>query len=224
MVNGAWRVPDAIADLTFGVVPLGTGNDFARTLGLTTDVDTALDRLVVGSTRQVDVAWLDERAFINSSAGGLLAEASERVGPGLKTLAGRLAYLIGGAQTAWEYEAPTVSFALDGAPPVEARVDVMVVGNARTLGGGHALTPDARIDDGTLDLLVIRESSLANLTRVLLGIARGEVEDDPSIWRASVRELAFTASREMVVNTDGAPRRLTHGRYRLQPRAARFLC
>ena len=66
VVNGVLRVPDALGGVVLGVIPLGTGNDFARALGLSADVDVAIERLAAGRPREVDVAFLDDRAFLNS--------------------------------------------------------------------------------------------------------------------------------------------------------------
>ena len=88
----------------FGLLPLGTGNDFAAALGIPSDIDAALQVFQDGHTVDVDVGRLDDRVFVNISAGGFVAEVSDAVTPQLKTIAGRLAYLIGGAQTLLSFE------------------------------------------------------------------------------------------------------------------------
>src|SRR5688500_2454468 len=90
--------------VTFGVIPLGTGNDFATALGLPAELGAAIDQLLESPALVVDVGRLNDRYFVNVSAGGFLAEVSDAVNPRLKTLAGKLAYLIGGAQVILDYE------------------------------------------------------------------------------------------------------------------------
>ncbi|MDQ3255824.1 MAG: YegS/Rv2252/BmrU family lipid kinase, partial [Acidobacteriota bacterium] len=95
VLNGVANVEGALERITFGLIPLGTGNDFADALGLPEDVDAAINILLENRTVQVDVGRLNERFFINVSAGGFIAEVSDAVNPQLKSIAGKLAYLVG---------------------------------------------------------------------------------------------------------------------------------
>ena len=83
---------------------MGTGNDFAATLGLPEKVDEAIGLLLKGRSIDVDLGTLNGHHFVNVSAGGLIADVSDAVSPALKTIAGKLAYLIGGAQVLLDYE------------------------------------------------------------------------------------------------------------------------
>ena len=143
----------------------------------------------------------------------------------MKSVAGRLAYLVGGAQAALEYAPVGFRFHFAGFPPLSLPVQVMIVANGPTIGGGYALSPHARIDDGHLDLLVIQETSLPALAALMARCAGGELlEGEEAVFRARFTDLQFRADRETTLNTDGAPLRLEHGRYTVRPRAARFLC
>ena len=104
VLNGVAGVDGALERITFGLIPLGTGNDFASALGLPEDTEQALDILLRGETLRDDVGVLNERHFVNVSAGGFIAEVSDAVNPQLKTVAGKFAYLIGGAQVLMDYE------------------------------------------------------------------------------------------------------------------------
>jgi diacylglycerol kinase (ATP) len=94
-LNGVAAV-SALDRIRFGIVPLGTGNDFAAALGIPTDLDAALQTLLAERELRVDVGVVNGRCFLNTSGGGYIAEVSVAVTPQLKTIAGRLAYLIGG--------------------------------------------------------------------------------------------------------------------------------
>ena len=95
-VNGVAGV-GALDRVRFGIIPLGTGNDFAAGLGIPADVEQALELLGRERELRVDLGRVNGRAFINTSGGGYIAEVPVAVTPQLKTVAGRLAYLIGGA-------------------------------------------------------------------------------------------------------------------------------
>ena len=103
-VNGVASVPGGLKRITFGLIPLGTGNDFAQALGLPTDVDRAIGILTGVGSVAVDIGRLNKRYFVNVSGGGFIAEVSEAVTPQMKSIAGRLAYLVGGAQTLLDFE------------------------------------------------------------------------------------------------------------------------
>lgn len=104
VLNGIAAVDGGLARVTSGVIPLGTGNDFARALGLPPEVEPAVAAVLSEETRAVDLGCVSGQYFVNTSAGGFVAEVSEAVDPSLKSLAGRFAYLIGGAQVLWDYD------------------------------------------------------------------------------------------------------------------------
>jgi diacylglycerol kinase (ATP) len=98
-LNGVCDVSGALSQVSFGIVPIGTGNDFAAILGIPPDLEAALAAFAAGHVQLVDVGRLNGEHFVNVSAGGFIAEVSDAVTPQMKTIAGRLAYLLGGAQT-----------------------------------------------------------------------------------------------------------------------------
>src|SRR5918994_2383307 len=124
VMNGVYA-SGRLSDVVFGLLPLGTGNDFAAVIGIPSDVDDAVRAFADGHDMAVDVGRLDDRVFVNVSAGGFVAEVSEAVTPELKTVAGRLAYLIGGAPALLSYE------------PVRARIEP--IGESRVLYPSDAL-------------------------------------------------------------------------------------
>lgn len=247
VLNGVARTQGGLERLTFGLVPLGTGNDFADALGLPEDVEEAIDILVAGRAVQIDVGRMNERYFVNVSAGGFIAEVSDAVNPQLKTVAGKLAYLIGGAQVLMDYE--PVAMRLQIASPDEDndeakvkrtplsddiqspardkvhqfKMQMFAVCNSRLVGGGRLIAPHAIIDDGVLDVCVVRALPTLDFIQLLSKISAGEhvAEDDVAYFRA--REIDMEFSRAIKVNTDGEVLETERCRYQVLPRAARFL-
>jgi diacylglycerol kinase (ATP) len=228
VLNGVAKVTGALRRVTFGLIPLGTGNDFAGALGLPEDVPAAIDVLLGGRTLAVDVGLLNERYFINVSAGGFIAEVSEAVDPQLKTVAGKLAYLIGGAQVLFDYEAVAAGlrvFGKEDAPVFEGalRMQMFAVCNSRMVGGGRLIAPHALIDDGLLDVCVVEEMPTVEFISLLTRIPGGDHIEDERVhyFRARRAELSFR--RTIKVNTDGEVLEASRCHYRIYPRAARFL-
>ena len=225
-VNGVARVHGALARTTFGLIPLGTGNDFANALGLPEDVDAALDVLLAGRTIMSDVGVLNGRRFVNVSAGGFIAEVSDAVDPRLKSLAGKLAYLVGGAQVLFEFEPVRARVVADGGGAEAGReldLHMFAVCNSRQVGGGRLIAPGAIIDDGLLDVCLVESMPTLDFVGLLARVSEGgHVADGRvSYFRARALELSF--ARTIKVNTDGEVLETDACSYTVEPRAARFL-
>jgi diacylglycerol kinase (ATP) len=243
VLNGVYA-SGRLSDVVFGLLPLGTGNDFAAVIGIPSDVDDAVRAFADGHAIAVDVGRLDDRVFVNVSAGGFVAEVSEAVTPELKTVAGRLAYLIGGAQALLSYDPVRAriepigdshvlypSDALDavrdaspaGVAAHEVDLQLFAVCNSRLIGGGRLIAPEAVIDDGWLDVCVIEAMPTLEFVGLLREVARGDHLDDPRVSYFRARDLRLQFDRVIKVNTDGQVLDATSCRYSILPRAARFL-
>ena len=221
-INGVARVDGGLEAVTFGVIPLGTGNDFATALGLPEDVEAVIDSLLEGEPSRVDVGTLNDRYFVNVSAGGFLAEVSDAVHPRLKTVAGKLAYLIGGAQVLLDYDPVHVRLRrADG----EEEMDLyaFAVCNSRLVGGGRLIAPDAVIDDGELDVCLIQSMPTLEFLALLRRVSEGDHVDDDRVAYFRARELELSFDCSIKVNFDGQVLEAERCRYGVMPRAARFL-
>jgi diacylglycerol kinase (ATP) len=237
VLNGVANIEHGLSQVTFGVIPLGTGNDFATALGLPADISDAIDTLLQGDTAIVDIGRMNEQHFVNVSAGGFIAEVSDAVNPQLKTVAGKLAYLIGGAQVMLTYEpvrvqlvrvksaaTPSAASARDLSPlPSTMLLHAFAVCNSRLVGGGRLIAPHATIDDGRVDVCLIEAMPMVDFLALLKRVSDGEHVDDPRViyFQAEALELAF--DRVIKVNTDGQVLETNRCCYDVLPRAARFL-
>ena len=233
-----------LGDVVFGLLPLGTGNDFAAVIGIPIPIDDAIETLGEGHEIAVDVGRLDDRVFVNVSAGGFVAEASEAVTPELKTVTGRLAYLIGGAQALLSYDPvhariepgreshvlypsellARVRTASPGSVAVhELELQMFAVCNSPLIGGGRLIAPEARVDDGWLDVCVIEAMPMLDFVTLLRQVARGGHLDDPRVSYFRTRDLHLQFDRVIKVNTDGQVLEVPSCRYSVLPRAARFV-
>jgi diacylglycerol kinase (ATP) len=212
----------ALEETVFGVIPMGTGNDFATVLGLPEGGVDAAERVAAAQERRVDLGVLDERVFVNASGGGFIAEVSDALTPGLKTIAGRLAYLIAGAGVLMDYEPASVEARLGDEMLARRPCQLFVVCNGQTIGGGHRVAPRARLDDGVLDVCVVEAMGATEFLALLRRISKGDHLDDPAVTYRQFREGELTFTRTIKVNTDGEVRQADVCRYRVMPGAARF--
>jgi diacylglycerol kinase (ATP) len=227
-VGGTSPIPVG-TPIPIGVVPLGTGNDFAKALDLGEEPEAALDALLEGRVIDVDVGLVNDHPFVNTSAGGFIADVSEKVTETLKNAAGKLAYLVGGARALFGTEPFSARLAVHdddvsrAARPV-IDVQLFAVCNARFIGGGYPIAPDALIDDGLLDVLMVRRMPLMEFVAVLQRLATGQHRNDPAVlrFRSAAFELEF--DRTVRVNTDGELLEASRCRYQTRRGSALFFC
>jgi diacylglycerol kinase (ATP) len=222
-VNGVGATPGGFERVTFAVIPLGTGNDFATALGMPPDVDDALAAIVAGRSVAVDVGRLNDRYFINVSAGGFIAEVSDAVDPKLKTLAGKLAYLIGGAQVLFSHEPLAARVRTSSGRDAEVTLTIFAVCNSRLIGGGRVIAPEAAIDDGLFDVCLIEEMPTLEFLGLLRRVADGGHVDDDRVAYFRTADLELTFPRPTKVNTDGEVLEASSCRYELLPAALRII-
>lgn len=157
-----------------GVLPCGTGNDFARTLGLPAAPAEALRALLGGSARAVDVGSLNGQPFLNACGAGFDAQTVHAAQRAKRLGRGMLPYLYGVLDTLWRYRPLRMTVQADNAPPFFCECLLCLVANGQYIGGGMHVAPCARIDDGLLDLIYIDPLPRHMIVRLLPKLIRGE--------------------------------------------------
>lgn len=155
---------EAFDRVTLGVVPVGTGNNFAGNVGVT-DVDAAFDVLERGDRRRIDVGYANDCLFVNSCVAGITAEASAETSADMKGRIGVLAYVVNTFRKAADFDGVSLAVNVgdgDGDDDEETPVwsgdaEMILVGNGRrfTRRGGD----QADMEDGLLDVLVVESTS-----------------------------------------------------------------
>lgn len=231
VLNGVACVEGGLEHLIFGLIPLGTGNDFANSaLGLTENVEETLQILAQKQKQTIDVGQItvaeSKYFFINVSAGGFIAEVSDAVDPALKSIAGKLAYLIGGAQMIFNYDPVTTRVKIIHPNDTYERVfdiEMFAVCNSKLIGGGSLIAPDAVIDDGLFDVCIFKDVDTFQFINLLREIAVGTHLDNEETVYLRVPEIEFEFEREIKINADGEVLSAKKCHYKILPRAARFL-
>ena len=220
VVHGLMDLPEA-ARSVLGIMPLGTANDFATGCGIPRDPDQALALCLEGRAVPVDVGKANEHWFLNAASIGFGAEITATTPPELKHLLGPAAYAVMGAILAMNVHHYRGRLTLPNRE-ITGSGPVAIVGNGRQAGGGVQVTPRARIDDGLLDVLAVRNIP----AMALLTAARELQELSPdgeyiSYWQTPWAE-AHT-EEAIPVNLDGEPMQFSNVRYEAVPRAIRLI-
>jgi diacylglycerol kinase (ATP) len=192
--------------VVLGVLPVGTGNDFARSIGMPTEIDAAVDLLLSQQTRPLDVVRVSSdalRYFINVSAGGFSGLVDEKLTEELKRSWGPLAYLRSAAEALPDLTDYHTLLSFDDGEQHEIRTYNIVVANARYVAGGIPIAPQARIDDGLVDVLVVPAASMPQLALLVPQILLGQHLDSNLIIFRRARKVRVESRPGMWFNADG---------------------
>jgi len=184
------------------VLPAGTGNDFAKTLGVTAYGPEQIKELVSSDrTAEVDVGFADGQFFLNSCGFGFDAsvlEATSRV----RFLKGDAVYIYSALQQLFTYRGIDVS--PSGAQGAKrGRMLMVTVSNGRFLGGAFKIAPHASVLDGKLDACFFSDAGVVERVKLFLGALRGTHLGMPSVSSAGVRELTLTFADKPKMEMDG---------------------
>lgn len=185
-----------------GLIPLGTANDLALTLGIPTDPAAAAAVIAVGRTRPVDVGRANGHAFLNVASVGLSVKVAERQDQQRKQQWRALSYVITALQVLGEADRFAATIRCDDAVAhVEAYQ--IAVGNGVHYGGGMTVAEDAAIDDGLLDVYAIETTSVAEIVGLAPALLAGTQGRRQNVTALRGRRVRIETSRPMPVNTDG---------------------
>jgi diacylglycerol kinase (ATP) len=185
-----------------GLLPLGTGNDFARHIGLKTDLPMAVQNLFRGTPRAVDLGKAGERWFINIAGCGFDALIAERINKGVRHLQGTAAYIVAVCQCLRTLKAAQLSLVLDG-KPLETRALMCSVANASSYGGGMRVAPDAQIDDGLFDICLLHDAGRLEFLLAFPRVFKGTHITHPKVTMHRAKEIAIESAPPMPILIDG---------------------
>jgi diacylglycerol kinase (ATP) len=175
------------------VVPLGSGNDFAGTLGIPRRLDLAVARALAGPIRRIDLVRVGDQVAIGYAGAGFDSEVT-KVANEVKRLRGPLVYVYAVFRVLARFEAPQLRVEHDEGV-FEGKAMFAVAANLPRFGGGMQIAPDAEIDDGLLDLVIARALSKPALLRVFPKVYAGRHLEHPALFSVRTRRVRLTLDR-----------------------------
>ncbi len=187
-----------------GVIPAGTGNDFARTLGLNLNPRDAARQLIDGRAAHIDVLDVNDGAYssVNVMGLGLDARVADRINRRVRLIGGRCAYLIALTQEFAHYRSTRVSLKADGAE-WEGEVMLLAIANAISYGAGMRISPLSLIDDGLLDVIAVEHISRLEFIRQFPKVFKGTHMSLPVVRHWSARRVQIATPEPCPVLLDG---------------------
>lgn len=223
VVNG---IGENLGAARVGLIPLGTGNDFARTIGVPVDLDAAIELIRIGVTRPVDLVRVTSdkvRYFVNVSAGGFSGLVDEKLTPAMKKTWGPLAYLRSAAAALPELRAYRTTLSFDNAESIMTELYNVVIANGRYVGGGTLIAPEALIDDGLLDVILIPKRPATELALLAAQVALGSHLSSESIVFRRAAKVTVNSKPGMWFNVDGELVGNEPARFEILARALSFI-
>ncbi|HXP63958.1 MAG TPA: diacylglycerol kinase family protein [Steroidobacteraceae bacterium] len=206
--EGATAVaPEAV----LGVIAVGTGSDFGRTLGQT-DLESACAALGGRATRAIDVGLAHftshegapaTRIFMNVASFGVGALVARLVNPGLKSLSGRVAFTLATLRALAVYEAPSIVVQFDDAPARSLAITNCAFGNGRFFGAGMQVAPAAELDDGEFDVTIWAGFGLKDFIAKRHTLYDGSHVRLPGTQTLRVRRAMATSGSTVLLEIDG---------------------
>lgn len=185
-----------------GIIPAGTGNDFVKTIGVPKKPMDALEHLLSHAPRATDVGMFNERLFLNEIGAGFDVAVLDYAQQAKRFCRGLLPYLYGVIQALFRFRAIPLTYTLEDGSAVTQDAFVIAVANGGVIGGGIVVAPDARADDGLLDVVIVDNVRRRDLPARLIGLMRGKILTFPETHFCRVRSLSFSAP-SMRLNADG---------------------
>lgn len=184
-----------------GIVPIGTGNDFVKMLGLT-DWRIACARIAAGQTRAVDIGRCGPHYFANGVGVGFDAQVAHHANS-ITWLSGTPVYAMALLKIlSFDYRRPQLRISHDTGE-IEQRVTLVAIANGRCYGGAFHVAPNASLDDGLLELVVAEALSRTRVLGLLPRVLKGTHLDHPAVTALRSRRVRISASTPVMVHADG---------------------
>jgi diacylglycerol kinase (ATP) len=191
---------------TLALLPLGTANDFARTLEIPEDLRAACETIAHGKVVDVDLGLAGDNFYVNVASVGLATEVTRQLSPQLKKSIGPLAYPVAALKAFFKHEpfAARLSFPDGDHESVDyGRLLQVAVGNGRFYGGGMVVAPEAGMDDRALDVYAIKLGRRRDLVGVARYIKSGDFVKNEGVDHFRTRRIRVETDPALQVNVDG---------------------
>lgn len=207
--------------LPFGILPLGTANDLARSLNLPADPVEAARLITTAEPQPVDLGWVNGRYYFNVASVGFSADLAAELTAEAKSRWGTVGYGIAAFRLLRRARPFTITIEHDGTVEKVTTIQASV-GNGRHYGGGMTVQADATVDDGKLDFYSLEVKHWWRLIALLPALRRGTQGRAADVRAFRTTEIVLRTRKPRPVNTDGELSTVTPAHFKVVPKAVRI--
>lgn len=207
-INGVLQgLIQAQSDCALGIIPLGTGNDFCRNAGIPLDPTAAFALIESTSPRKVDIVQgeIENEIFyyLNMLTAGNTGLYNDCITEEMKSFWGPFVYLRGAVEILSQLQPFQVTLQINQEHEIKVDALNLFLANGRVTGGGLPVAPDAKLDDGLLDLVVIRDCSPVEIAQLIKQYTLNNYFENEHIIYKRVSSVSIDATPQMPISTDG---------------------
>ena len=185
----------------FGFFPLGTVNDLSRALNIPLDPEKAIEELDLSVCRKIDIGKVNNNYFMNVVAIGVIPEAINEVESDKKTVLGRFAYFVSGFKKFRNSKSYSFLINTDGhAKNIQS--SLILIGLTNSIGGFEQILPKAKVDDGRLHMIYLKDDTMLDTVKTLPELVRGVEETNDSIGYIVFEKGEITVEDDVVLTTN----------------------
>lgn len=191
-------------NLPIGILPVGTANDFAHSLGLEFDIKKAVENIINSKPRSFDIGKINDKYFINVASAGMFTDVSQKINPDLKNYMGKAAYYIAGIEETLHIRAFNIKVKSDEVE-YKGNMYLMLVFNGKTAGNLN-LAYKAKLDDGYLDVIIFKDIPIPKSIPVFINVLKGEHLDnlnEDDILYFKTKEIYIECEDGITTDIDG---------------------
>lgn len=189
----------------FGFFPLGTVNDLARALNIPLDPEEAIEHFTLENQSPLDIGKINQSYFMNVVALGTIPEAVNNVESEDKTKLGKFAYFVSGVKELLNTESHQFHLVIDG-KEMDLTSSTILIGLTNSIGGFEHLLPNAKVDDGRLHLIYLKDASLLDTLKTVPDLLKGVEASTDKVGYYAFEELELStieSEEKLTTNIDG---------------------
>ncbi|MGB3633621.1 MAG: lipid kinase [Rubrobacteraceae bacterium] len=212
--------------VVLGLLPLGTANDFARTLGIPSNLAAACEAIVHGKVVDVDLGLIGDNYYVNLASVGLSVGVTQALTPRLKRTAGALAYPLAAVKAFLKHDPFSARLLFPDGDHEAVEVGRLLqvgVGNGRFYGGGMVVAQDSSMDDRSLDVYTIEIPRHRDLIGTVRYLRSGDFITSKTVKHYRTSQVVLEAEPELAVNVDGELVAHTPQSFSLAPNALKVI-